>query len=356
MATFFEVLADPTNKVYIDGVELDCSGKTVNIDRAYFLGWKEVSTSSKPSIHDSGVIYNGEIHFIGSKKSDPTVGMHCKFDGTNWTSDVTTLPYNPAYCKAIVFNDEIHIFGGHPNSLTHSKNYASQKYHYKLNKDTNQWEKVSTLPYYFFGGSAVIYKGQIHLLGGGRTNTTKKKHVYLKVSNNKYSWKSSTSLNQLLRGLYKAFVYTNSEGKETLYFCGEKALTPTLSNNYYSKLYYLGVEKKKNKWLLAWDFAKFTGSETEPNCGYADMFMSFGGETYVYGSNNGNLYKDSIKGFLFNDNTGLIASPYGFADNIWDARIGKYSHMFFYDGEVYIFNENGTTLKSNAMAYTIKVE
>ena len=354
MGSFFEVLADPTNKVYIDDVELNPGDKAIHIDRAYFVGWKDTNiTSLKPSIHDSGVIFNNELHFIGSSKSNPSVGMHCKFDGTNWTSNVSTLPYNPAYCKAIVFNDEIHIFGGHPNSLTKDKNYSSQKYHYKLNKDTNVWEKVSTLPYYFFGGSAVIYNGKIHLMGGGRTSTTRKKHYYLIVSKGKYIWKSTTALSQLLRGFYKAFVVSDINGNETLYFCGEKKIENSDNGNY-SKLYY--YDKKKKKWVKALDFSQFMGKTNQPHLGYADMFTFFGGEAYVWGSNNSVALKDSIKGINFNEGTGTLKSVYEFANNIFTTKIGKYSHMFFFDGELYLFTEDGNTMKSNAISYTVKVK
>lgn len=353
MSTFYEVITDPTNKVYIDNVELDILNRDVNIDRAYFAGWQETNiASSKPSIYDSGVIFEGKIHFIGSSKANTSVGMHCTFDGTNWESNVSTLPYNPAYCKVLVYNDELHIFGGHPKSGDGTKkDYKSQKYHYRLDKDSNTWKKVSTLPYYFYSGSAIIYNGNIRLMGGGRTSATRKSDYYYNAK--KKTWKKGIELNMLLRGFYKAFVVTNSQGVDTMYFCGEKSFKNTDTMNY-SKLYYYSRDKKK--WVAAVNFKDFTGKTGEPNCGFADMFISFGGEVYAYGSNDGNLYKDSIRGFRIDDSTGLITSSYEFADTIYSARIGKMSHMFFYNGELYIFKEDGSIMKSNAIVYTVTVK
>lgn len=353
MGNFFEVLSDPINKVYINGTELEKFG-TININRSSISGLTELDlTSDKPSVCDCGVIFNGELHFIGSSKADKTVGMHCKWDGTTWTSNVTTLPYNPAYCGVIVYNDEIHIFGGHPSSLTTSKNYASQKYHYKLNKDTNVWEKVSSLPYYFFGGSAVIYNGEIHLLGGGRTSTTRRKHVYL---NSKKAWKSSTSLSQLLRGYQKAFTVMNSNGEETLYFCGEQSFSNTEKKRYPSKLYY--YDKKKKKWVQDANFSGAITSKNRLNYEFAYLFAPFGGEVYTYawGIDAQSSYIDCVKRLRFDSSTSMLTNGYDFTDNLFDADIGPYSNMFFFDNKLMLFKEDGNTMKTLLQLYTITIE
>ena len=83
---------------------------------------------------------------------------HYKFDGSSWVK-VSTLPYDFYNGSAVVLNGEIHILGGH-NSSTNN-NY---KYHYKYNGTS--WVSVSTLPYEFAYGSAVVYNDEIHIMSG----------------------------------------------------------------------------------------------------------------------------------------------------------------------------------------------
>ena len=75
-------------------------------------------------------------------------------DGTlTSSSSVSTLPYEFYYGSAVVYNNEIHILGGNGNTNNH----------YKWNGTS--WTEVSTLPYDFAGGSAVVYNNEIHILG-----------------------------------------------------------------------------------------------------------------------------------------------------------------------------------------------
>ena len=69
---------------------------------------------------------------------------------------VSTLPYDFYQGSAVVYNNEIHILGGLDSSNTY-------KYHYKYNG--NRWTSVSTLPYRFYRGSAVVYNNEIHIMG-----------------------------------------------------------------------------------------------------------------------------------------------------------------------------------------------
>ena len=69
---------------------------------------------------------------------------------------VSTLPYSFYNGCAVVLNGEIHILGTNDSS-----NYTK---HYKWNGSS--WTFVSTLPYDFYYGSAVVLNGEIHILGG----------------------------------------------------------------------------------------------------------------------------------------------------------------------------------------------
>ena len=80
---------------------------------------------------------------------------------------VSTLPYNFNIGSAVVYNNEIHILGS-----GHSTSY---KKHYKW--DGSSWTSVSTLPYEFYSGSAVVYNSGIHLLGSSYTTSNKYHYV-----------------------------------------------------------------------------------------------------------------------------------------------------------------------------------
>ena len=62
------------------------------------------------------VVWNGEIHIIGSSESS-YYKYHFKYNGSSWVS-VSTLPYNFYYGCAVVYNDEIHIMGGTNTNAT----------------------------------------------------------------------------------------------------------------------------------------------------------------------------------------------------------------------------------------------
>ena len=82
------------------------------------------------------------------------------------SSSVSTLPYNFIVGSAVVLNNEIHILGSaYDNAQT--TNYTK---HYKW--DGTSWTEVSTLPYNFYGGSAVVYNNEIHILGSADNNTS----------------------------------------------------------------------------------------------------------------------------------------------------------------------------------------
>jgi hypothetical protein len=74
------------------------------------------------------------------------------------------LPYGFAYGSAVVYNGEIHILGGENNTLSH----------YKWNGTS--WVSVSTLPYSLMRGAAVVYNNEIHILGGYISGTALAHH------------------------------------------------------------------------------------------------------------------------------------------------------------------------------------
>ena len=138
-------------------------------------GWVQGTTvpysfSAGAMVH----IKNGsddEIHIFGGNAATNQV-KHYKanvfdlfYNSGSWT-EVSTLPYNFRYGAAVVLNDEIHILG---SDIT-----GNGTKHYKWNGSA--WTSVSTLPYSFYYTSAVVLNGEIHLLGGGDSTTSRKRH------------------------------------------------------------------------------------------------------------------------------------------------------------------------------------
>ena len=119
--------------------------------------WSNVSTLPYSFHNGCAVVYNDEIHILGSQNGSYTK-YHYKYDGTSW-SKVSTLPYDFYNGRAVVYHNEIHILGGY---------YAPEaRYHYKF--DGTNWESVTTLPYVFCDGGAVVYNDEIHILNSSKT-------------------------------------------------------------------------------------------------------------------------------------------------------------------------------------------
>lgn len=76
----------------------------------------------------------------------------------NGCVSVSTLPYGFSGGSAVVLNNELHILGSS----------GSRTNHYKYNGTS--WGSVSTLPYDFYNGSAVVYHSEIHILSSGNSS------------------------------------------------------------------------------------------------------------------------------------------------------------------------------------------
>ena len=144
------------------------NGKIQNKDiefKVKDMNWISVSTLPYKFRNSSAVVYNNEIHILGTQETDCTI-KHYKYDGSKWTN-VSTLPYKFYLGSAVIYNNEIHILGGYNNTTKHYK------------YDGSTWTSVSTLPYEFRNSPAVVYNNEIHILGGVnnddnhyKTNTT----------------------------------------------------------------------------------------------------------------------------------------------------------------------------------------
>lgn len=76
------------------------------------------------------------------------------------------LPFSLSWGCAVVFRGDIHILGGTANTTKH----------YKYSNGT--WSSVSTLPYAFANGCAVVLNDELHILGGADSTLGKKHYKY----------------------------------------------------------------------------------------------------------------------------------------------------------------------------------
>lgn len=114
----------------------------------------------------SGNTVLGVVGTGGSKVTIDGVKYSEDLDLTSFLQDmnISTLPYHFENGCAVVLNGEIHILGG-GSAVT----AASNKNHYKFNG--TEWVSISTLPYNFRSGCAVVLDGEIHILGGSNGST-----------------------------------------------------------------------------------------------------------------------------------------------------------------------------------------
>ena len=143
---------------------------------------KPTLDATKALLEDSEVGLSAIKNAVDSGSSGGSVGglqiEKYTDEQVNGCVSVSTLPYDFCVGSAVVLNREIHILGGNYN-LTY------MKYHYKYNGSS--WERVSTLPYNLYGGSAIVLNGEIHILGGAGGDTSHYKY-------NGSSWKSVSTL------------------------------------------------------------------------------------------------------------------------------------------------------------------
>lgn len=94
---------------------------------------------------------------------------------------LTTLPYSFTEGKAVVYKGEIHIIGGSQSVSGATRN------HYKYSN--GEWVVASALPYAFNYGGAVVYNDEIHILGSTISGNYNKHYKWDGVS-----WTSVSTL------------------------------------------------------------------------------------------------------------------------------------------------------------------
>ena len=143
-------------------------------------GWEELTGFSQ-ALSGSGVpyvFYKDEIYLLSWHNGSYYVNYYTKWNKTDgWLSTALSTPQNFGLGKGVVYEDEIHALGGY-NGI----NSTVQRYHYKLDKETNTWVNVSTLPFenmYI----ALVYRNEIHILGEYNHYKWNKTDGWIKLAN-----------------------------------------------------------------------------------------------------------------------------------------------------------------------------
>ena len=148
-------------KPYAEGEETGLEGEIVVTSEGLMINRR--TSMPYPFGYGCAVVYNDQIIILGGDRKDRDSFDFYSWNGDKWDSTIPSLPYTLNKGCAVVYNNEIHILGGYQGS---SYDYRYRKAHYKCIPYDRNWESVSTLPYDFVGGSAVVYDGCIHILGG----------------------------------------------------------------------------------------------------------------------------------------------------------------------------------------------
>ena len=205
-----------------------------------------------------------------------------------FNKSVSTLPFNFACGSAVVLNGEIHILGS-----DYAGNYAK---HYKWNGTS--WVSVSTLPYNFHYGAAVIFEDEIHILGG---MDNVKKH---------YKWDGSSwiSVGTLPYDFYYgSAVVLNGE----IHILGS-------GNSSYNSMHY------------KFDGTSWTSVSTLPYSFFRGSAVVYNNEIHVLGSNSSSNTRKYH--YRFNGSSWVSVStlPY-----------------YFYEGSAVVFNDKIHLLGGN---------
>ena len=139
-----------------DTIEPDAIKQRLSVillDSIFNSSWTLVSNTPYDINQTPIVVYNDEIHILGSYCHSNNWSSHYKWNGSEWIADVN-VPAGMNGAFAVVCNNEMHAIGG----------YSNQRVHYKWNG--SEWTSVSTLPFRFTDGCAVVYNNEIHILYG----------------------------------------------------------------------------------------------------------------------------------------------------------------------------------------------
>ena len=224
------------------------------------MSWSKISSVLDECF--TCIVFKNKIEAFNNK-------FRMEYDGTSWTK-ITDIPNSYGdwrYCSVIVYNNELHIFGG---------GYAEDRtMHYKF--DGTSWMQVSTIPFQFYEGHVVVYKDEIHLIGGRDSKSVHYKFneyddtlpYWIKLDDLSFSSTGGTCV------VYNGEIHLITNGGDTSY------------NGYHYK--YDGTS-----WTLVYTFSKseisrieFSNAVVYDNKihmfnGYDEVYYIYDGTTWTY--------------------------------------------------------------------------
>ena len=286
-----KVVVQPTSLpfVFTGGYNAVIYYGKINILQSNFghYEWDEenwVRVSSMPFTFDesgAALSYSTQIHTFYNDE-------HYIWGGGDW-SLVGTLPYYFYYGAAVVYNDEIHILGSESQEDTGEHNY---KKHYKW--DGSSWTEVSTLPYNFYRGVAVVYNNKIHILGSAQSGMHQKHYEW-----DGESWQESTIVpseeNQTGVTFEDGIHIFCSDGQHykwnDMTWSSLTTLTQNISYNsatvvYDNRIYILGGSTLGDQWIQAYGYL--------PSYTFKDYIVSDKADAYPNDGEQGGYYYKSV--------------------------------------------------------------
>lgn len=212
-------------------------------------------------------------------------------NGFIWQNTGITLPYNFVDGRAVIFRGEVHILGGSVQAL-----------HYKWNG--NSWEKVSTLPYNLTRGSAIVYNDEIHIIGRYHGGSSSYGYEH-------YKWDGTTwtEVSELLGRFYDGSLVIHK---------GEMHALSSNSTVYHQK----------------WDGTSWIKVSNAPYSFNGTVSVSYHDELYIFGSSASGSYGTYSK---FNDET-----------STWSTYTMPFQS---YNSSLVVYNDEIHIIGSNVTAY-----
>ena len=292
--------------------------------------WKQVSTLPNGALPSPGsaVVLDGEIHILGFSDGggDFAGRSHYKYSNGSWIKE-TSAPYDCGSGCAVVYRNEIHILGG-DNPQYYTK-------HYKLSNGV--WTEVSTLPYDFYTGNAVVLNNKIHIFGSSSSTYSTNHYVYDGVS-----WSAATALPRNVTNRYESVVLNDEIhiiGYDSMYSGSEQ------------RFHYKFVDYSGGYWQTV-------STPPFPTDDWACQRVAivFNNEIHLLGSNSNKASSDKRKHYKFTNGvwTEDLTLPLDFSSGsavVLDNKIHilgggnnttyQRYHYAFTDGYTITFNPNG---------------
>jgi len=192
--TIFEALSDSPikssggcsvvagNKIHLlGGYNYDYTTKEENYLNTHYVWdgstetWSQEEEIPYAFYRGTAVELNGEIHVMGGYYYDSVEGEeyycdeHYKYDGSTWTP-LEDIPLSVRSPASVVFNGEIHLFGGYDGS-------DASDTHYVYDEVNDSWDESDPLPVPLYLHSAVVFNGEIHIIGGYNNSGANNMHI-----------------------------------------------------------------------------------------------------------------------------------------------------------------------------------